>query len=156
MERRHKSRGTARRASRSRKSPQWKGDTRGRACKSGRSHEPRLGRTRHITEHWLDTSQSTQARPSQGSELGDSLGTGFPIPPRRGERLTLHSQGDNAPHTTYPNKSDSGVTAYAITPELFAEKGGYLLSHLRSTIGTIGLNFSVRNGKRWNPNVITT
>ena len=53
-------------------------------------------------------------------------------------------------------KSDSGVTAYAITPELFAEKGGYLLSHFRSTIGTIGLNFSVRNGKRWNPNVITT
>ena len=70
-----------------------------------------------------------------------------PYPPRpRGQR----------PRTTYPNKSDSGVTAYAITPELFAEKGGYLLSHFRSTIGTIGLNFSVRNGKRWNPNVITT
>ena len=29
--------------------------------------------------------------------------------------------------------------------------GGYLLSHFRSTIGAAGFNFSVRNGKRWNP-----
>ena len=104
----------------------------------------------------LGRSQGTRIGDSLGTELGDSLGTGFQIPPRRAECLTLHSQGGNAPQTTYPNKSDSGVTAYAITPELFAEKGGYLLSHFRSTIGTIGLNFSVRNGKRWNPNVITT
>jgi len=27
---------------------------------------------------------------------------------------------------------------------------------LRSTIGVVGLNFSVRNGKRWNPNAIVT
>ena len=27
---------------------------------------------------------------------------------------------------------------------------------LRSTIGVIRLNFSVRNGKRWNPNAIAT
>ena len=31
------------------------------------------------------------------------------------------------------------------------KNGGYLLSHLRSTIGAAGLNFSVRDGKRWNP-----
>ena len=36
------------------------------------------------------------------------------------------------------------------------ENGGYLLSHLRSTIGVIGLNCSVRNGKRWNPDAIAT
>ena len=30
-------------------------------------------------------------------------------------------------------------------------EGGYLLSHFRSTIGAAGFNFSVRNGKRWNP-----
>ena len=36
------------------------------------------------------------------------------------------------------------------------KNGGYLLSHLRSTIGVSGLNFSVRNGKRWNPTAITT
>ena len=29
--------------------------------------------------------------------------------------------------------------------------GGYLLSHFRSTIGVVRFNFSVRNGKRWNP-----
>ena len=92
-----------------------------------------------------------------GSAVLDTpLGTGFPIPPKRLECLPLHGQGGSAPAHDLPHKSDSGVTAYAITPELFAEKGGYLLSHLRSTIGTIGLNFSVRNGKRWNPNVITT
>ena len=34
--------------------------------------------------------------------------------------------------------------------------GGYLLSHFRSTIGVGGLNFSVRNGKRWDPHAITT
>ncbi len=32
--------------------------------------------------------------------------------------------------------------------------GGYLLSHFRSTIGAAGFNFSVRNGKRWNPRAI--
>ena len=39
---------------------------------------------------------------------------------------------------------------------LSSENGGYLLSHKRSTIGAVGLNFSVRNGKRWNPDTITT
>ena len=35
-------------------------------------------------------------------------------------------------------------------------EGGYLLSHFRSTIGVVRLNFSVRNGKRWIPHAITT
>ena len=35
--------------------------------------------------------------------------------------------------------------------ELSEKNGDYLLSHLRSTIGVTKLNFSVRNGKRWNP-----
>ena len=39
---------------------------------------------------------------------------------------------------------------------LFQENGGGLLSHLRSTIGAAGLNFSVRNGKRWNPGAYAT
>ena len=34
--------------------------------------------------------------------------------------------------------------------------GGYLLSHFRSIIGVERFNFSVRNGKRWNPFAITT
>ena len=39
---------------------------------------------------------------------------------------------------------------------LDCKSGGYLLSHLRSTIGVIGLNCSVRDGKRWIPNAIAT
>ena len=35
-----------------------------------------------------------------------------------------------------------------------SEGGGCLLSHFRSTIGAAGFNFSVRNGKRWNPRAI--
>ena len=37
-----------------------------------------------------------------------------------------------------------------------SEGGGYLLSRFRSTIGVAGLNFSVRDGKRWIPRAITT
>ena len=40
--------------------------------------------------------------------------------------------------------------------EGFCKNGGYLLSHKRSTIGVTRLNFSVRNGKRWNPCAIAT
>ena len=59
-----------------------------------------------------------------------------------------------APSPSY--KCGAGVTAFAITPALFLKWRLPTLPLLRSTIGTIGLNFSVRNGKRWNPNVITT
>ena len=38
----------------------------------------------------------------------------------------------------------------------FKKNGSYLLSHKRSTIGVTRLNFSVRNGKRWNPCAIAT
>ena len=34
--------------------------------------------------------------------------------------------------------------------------GGDLLSHFRSTIGAVRLNFSVRNGKRWIPHAVVT
>ena len=36
----------------------------------------------------------------------------------------------------------------------FFRGGGYLLSHFRSIIGVVRFNFSVRNGKRWNPHAI--
>ena len=42
------------------------------------------------------------------------------------------------------------------TPLLLKKRRRPTLPLLRSTIGTVGLNFSVRNGKRWIPNVITT
>ena len=39
---------------------------------------------------------------------------------------------------------------------LLIKVGDDLLSHNCSTIGAVGLNFSVRNGKRWNPDAIVT
>ena len=36
----------------------------------------------------------------------------------------------------------------------FGKGGGYLLSRFRSIIGVMRFNFSVRNGKRWNPHAI--
>jgi hypothetical protein len=41
-------------------------------------------------------------------------------------------------------------------PDGIKKIGNVLLSHKRSTIGANGLNFSVRNGKRWFPNAIVT
>ena len=38
----------------------------------------------------------------------------------------------------------------------FNKSGDVLLSHRSSTIGAGGLNFSVRNGKRWCPAAIIT
>ena len=58
------------------------------------------------------------------------------------------------PQDTHHLQSKRGVIL--IGQLLSPENGGYLLSHKRSTIGAVGLNFSVRNGKRWNPDTITT
>ena len=45
----------------------------------------------------------------------------------------------------------------AVTMEAACQKGGgYLLSRFRSIIGVVRFNFSVRNGKRWNPHANTT
>ena len=44
-----------------------------------------------------------------------------------------------------------------VTMEAACQKGGgYLLSRFRSIIGVVRFNFSVRNGKRWNPHANTT
>ena len=56
---------------------------------------------------------------------------------------------------TTRHKNEVGVITCVITPTLLKMAATYSPTK-RSTIGTIGLNFSVRNGKRWNPNVITT
>ena len=42
--------------------------------------------------------------------------------------------------------NDESLTNFSLMR--LSKDGDYLLSHLRSTIGVIGLNFSVRNGKR--------
>ena len=57
-------------------------------------------------------------------------------------------------HTKSAEQEDSSSRS---APSLSLKSGGYLLSRLvDSTIGAIGLNCSVRNGKRWNPDAITT
>ena len=66
------------------------------------------------------------------------------------------------PTKTIPNKKSRPKTGSA-----FLRSPGYVLPTfskrrlstlplLRSTIDVVGLNFSVRNGKRWIPNAITT
>ena len=59
-------------------------------------------------------------------------------------------------------QSQSGATdlnkerVQLLAGTLLLKVGDDLLSHLRSTIGAVRLNFSVRNGKRWNPDAIVT
>ena len=67
--------------------------------------------------------------------------------------VTLHQQ-------VIPGRSDREGTTKKIPGiqkgNRGSENGDYLLSHLRSTIGVTKLNFSVRNGKRWNLRAIVT
>ena len=60
--------------------------------------------------------------------------------------------------TIYPKKANpSPGTGPEKGMRLGLKKGGGdLLSRLRSTIGAVGLNFSVRNGKRWDTNAVAT
>ena len=61
-------------------------------------------------------------------------------------------KGDNEQKKSPPQQDCCGG--------LLKENGGKrrrpTLPLLRSTIGVTGLNFSVRNGKRWNPGAIAT
>ena len=52
------------------------------------------------------------------------------------------------------NRLSSSSVAFACT--LILKRRLSTLPLLRSTIDVVGLNFSVRNGKRWIPNAITT
>ncbi len=61
------------------------------------------------------------------------------------------------PYTIITNPA---VFGHKKTPTLshggIVKVGGDLLSRSHSTIGACGLNFSVRDGKRWNPAAIAT
>ena len=62
-----------------------------------------------------------------------------------------------ASNTNWSSPSRPGIKrgpAASLLQDL--QDGDYLLSHLRSTIGVTKLNFSVRNGKRWNLRAIVT
>ena len=56
----------------------------------------------------------------------------------------------------YIQKREPRAGLFVLARGSFIRGGGYLLSHFRSIIGVVGVNFSVRNGKRWNPHAITT
>ena len=71
--------------------------------------------------------------PPRNPQNGGEKGAPIPLPPGR--------------HTK------KGGRFFRIAPP---EDGGLLLSRFPSTIGAGGLNFSVRNGKRWIPAAITT
>ena len=58
-------------------------------------------------------------------------------------------------HFFYPHAKKESPAALVML-QGFYQDGDYLLSHLRSTIGVTKLNFSVRNGKRWNLRAIVT
>ena len=66
------------------------------------------------------------------------------------------------PTKTIPNKKSRPKTGSAFIrspgyiPPTFSKRRLSTLPLLRSTIDVVGLNFSVRNGKRWIPNAITT
>ena len=118
------------------------------------------------------TGQSSQ-KPAASTKLvicQPQVSKGFPICPWNGlsvnpehpqsdisvtdkSSVTLHQQ-------VIPRRSDREGTIKKIPGiqkgNRGSEIGDYLLSHLRSTIGVTKLNFSVRNGKRWNLRAIVT
>ena len=60
--------------------------------------------------------------------------------------------GSRRPRVADTEKGEGDLRLSGASPSPVG--GGYLLSHSRSTIGVAGLNFSVRDGKRWNPRAI--
>ena len=82
--------------------------------------------------HWYVP--HTQTRHSEARYCGVAIG----LPP----------QGNQPPAGGYKQK------APGIAPRGLG--GDDLLSHFRSTIGAVRLNFSVRNGKRWIPHAVVT
>ena len=67
-----------------------------------------------------------------------------------------HSPEGQEPAAFYLPSCKKESPAALVMLQGFSQDGDYLLSHLRSTIGVTKLNFSVRNGKRWNLRAIVT
>ena len=70
---------------------------------------------------------------------------------------TTQAIDEQLPSIPSPNTKKDSYQIITLIGVSCIKKGGDLLSRLMdSTIGATGLNFSVRNGKRWNPGAITT
>ena len=85
--------------------------------------------------------------------------------PPEGEKIHFHLQIFSPHRGEWPKSlpRKAGPRGYIIRKgvpflrnALLIKVGDDLLSHNCSTIGAVGLNFSVRNGKRWNPDAIVT
>ena len=75
----------------------------------------------------------------------------FPIPPSRKHKKTqkhTNTKKKSSPPESYPAGLDKHLN--------LKKRQLPTLPLLRSTIGVTRLNFSVRNGKRWNPRAIAT
>ncbi len=74
----------------------------------------------------------------------------YPIPNSPPERILQHikQKKESALRLTPPLRE--------LSLSLLKKRRLSTLPLLRSTIDVVGLNFSVRNGKRWIPNAITT
>ena len=68
----------------------------------------------------------------------------------------LEALGVDVIEAGFPISSPGDFNSVVEISKASLKNGGYLLSHKRSTIGVTRLNFSVRNGKRWNPCAIAT
>ena len=68
--------------------------------------------------------------------------------------LIMHAGGNTKKANPKLNRLSSSSVVFACT--LILKRRLSTLPLLRSTIDVVGLNFSVRNGKRWIPNAITT
>ena len=84
---------------------------------------------------------------------------GAALCPRSGAAL-YHSAGEKGKKKKGERKREKKKGIKKREPGDFSSSsplgGDYLLSHFRSTIGVVRLNFSVRNGKRWDPHAIIT
>ena len=68
-----------------------------------------------------------------------------------------HCEADEGGRSNLPGVGSNKIKRVQLFGwTLLIKVGDDLLSHNCSTIGAVGLNFSVRNGKRWNPDAIVT
>ena len=113
---------------------------------------------------WPPGPRSEATRTSRGGEAEAHL------PPKAQPRRTYRRRRSRGAHTA-EGAAEAHIPRSAATrdkqkrpgpdctsgPRRQGDTGNDLLSHHEgSTIGAAGLNFSVRNGKRWNPRAIVT
>ena len=114
---------------------------------------PRWGECpKGVGGHYCQYAQPGGVPEGRGGSLLPLRTTGGVPEWRGGSLLPVRTSGGSALRArgVYNKKGRSETERPSI------KVGDDLLSHNCSTIGAVGLNFSVRNGKRWNPDAIVT